>query len=201
MDEEVRLVVGLGNPGKAYESTRHNIGFRVVRAFAEAKGMVFRSMYKEMGELAKGPFSGKTVALLLPTTYMNNSGTAVKFCTENFKVPMQHLLVVSDDIYLPFGAMRLREKGTAGGHKGLQSIIEAVGEEFPRLKMGVGLQESSQDLADYVLGRFTPEEEAEIPTMIKKALEILDNWISKGIMTIPVANGPKGRKETNGETK
>jgi PTH1 family peptidyl-tRNA hydrolase len=171
------LIVGLGNPGSAYENTRHNMGFRVLRAFAQKNGYVFRNANSMVGELAQGKLEDKKVILLLPMTYMNNSGRAVRLCSDYFEVAVSRVLIVCDDVALPFGELRLRLKGSAGGHNGLKSVEAHLGTtEYPRLRIGVGHQQEG-DLADYVLGKFSAEELKLMPEIEEKALERIDLWL------------------------
>lgn len=175
------LIVGLGNPGRQYEQTRHNIGFVVARAFAEEQGFKFKRSWLLRGEIAKGVIEGREVVILLPTTYMNLSGVAVKRCMRKYGVDSRDLLVISDDIALPFGALRIREKGSAGGHRGLKSVEAAKGNrEYPRLKVGIGECQEG-DLKEYVLGNFTPEEKDQLPRIVQRAVDGLKVYLSLGI--------------------
>jgi peptidyl-tRNA hydrolase, PTH1 family len=175
---EQYLVVGLGNPGAAYEGTRHNIGFRVVRALAEKLGATFRpSLAQAKGNLAQAKIEDKMLFLLLPLTYMNESGLAVRKCLDYYKIPQSHCLIVVDDVEIPFETMRLREKGSSGGHNGLNSIAEHLGsEEYARLRIGVSKE---QPLADYVLNCFSAEEEKELPKITERAVEKIEEWLRK----------------------
>lgn len=172
------LVVGLGNPGSAYEGTRHNIGFRVLKALAEKLEGNFRPALSEAkGSLAQVKGENQTLFLLMPLTYMNESGLAVRRCLDYFKIPFKHCLIVVDDADLPFGELRLREKGSSGGHNGLKSVAaHLASEEYARLRIGVGKSEN-EELADYVLARFTAEEEQELPKVVESALEKIDAWL------------------------
>ncbi|MBI2742538.1 MAG: aminoacyl-tRNA hydrolase [Chlamydiales bacterium] len=175
------LIVGLGNPGKAYEETRHNVGFQVLRAYAEKKGLVFRSTTGFIGELAQGRLYDKKTVLLLPLTYMNSSGEAVSICCHYFEVAKENVLVVCDDIALPFGALRLKPKGSSGGHNGLKSIEQHLStQEFPRLRVGIG-EKGGGTLSEHVLGRFTPEERRDLPQIVERAADAVDMWLSSGI--------------------
>jgi PTH1 family peptidyl-tRNA hydrolase len=175
------LIVGLGNPGSAYKETRHNIGFKVLEALSSQKGWVFKSAPDLKGKLAQGTLGENQVLLLLPSTFMNLSGEAVRACIEKFKVPLDHLIIVSDDVALPLGAIRLRSKGSAGGHNGLKSIETHLGTQYySRLKIGVG-EPGERDLSDYVLDSFSLEERETVKESIKKALEVLDTWMEKGL--------------------
>jgi peptidyl-tRNA hydrolase, PTH1 family len=171
------LIVGLGNPGSSYDKTRHNIGFRAVRHFAKKHGIGLHLEKRLAAELGRGSVEGKKVAVMLPLTYMNRSGMAVKKGVDVFKTPLQHLLVVVDDVALPLGALRLRKEGSSGGHNGLKSIEEHVGtREYARLRLGVG-NSPEMPLADYVLGKFEPAEEALLPEIFEKSATMLDGWI------------------------
>lgn len=173
------LIVGLGNPGKEYELTRHNLGFLVLRAFAEKHGLKFRLSSRFNGEVAGGIVGDKPLTLFLPMTYMNLSGKAVRQCLDYYKVDLGHLIVVSDDINLPFGKLRLREEGGSGGHNGLKSIDTYLGtNQYPRLRMGVGDRESG-DLTDHVLGEFKQEEKDELPLIIQSGIDLLKKWLGE----------------------
>jgi PTH1 family peptidyl-tRNA hydrolase len=180
----VKLVVGLGNPGRRYAATRHNVGYRVVEAFASGHGIVLSSR-KFSGRFGRGRVGRCDVALLEPETFMNLSGAAVAEAVR--LLPMQDLstdlLVVSDDVDLPFGRLRLRPGGGAGGHKGLRDIIEHLGqEEFSRLRFGVGRPpHPSQDTADWVLEAFGPEEEKTLPQRIEDAVQAISTFLESGI--------------------
>lgn len=175
------LIVGLGNPGSAYEATRHNVGFRVVRHFAKKHGLSFRKTSKMSGELAQGQAQGNQVILLLPLTYMNSSGESVQRCMNYFKPRLVRTLVISDDVALPFGALRLREGGSAGGHNGLKSVEQHLRtQNYPRLRIGVGGPER-EVLADYVLGQFTPEEEGALSEVLDRGVSVLELWMAQGI--------------------
>ena len=176
-----KLIVGLGNPGKRYEQTRHNIGFVVGQAFVQQSGMRFRRSLRNRGKIAKGLVDEISVVLLLPTTNMNRSGAAVKRCLRLHQIAVGDLLVIVDDVDLPFGNLRMREKGSAGGHNGLKSIEEAVGNrEYPRLKVGIS-DRTEGELKDYVLGRFSPEEKDQLPGIIQRAVDGINIWAALGI--------------------
>lgn len=175
------LVVGLGNPGSAYKQTRHNVGFNVVQSLAKKHGLTFRHDAYLVGDLAQGNLSDKKVLLLLPTTFMNSSGDAVRRCVDYFKVPLDHLIVVCDDVALPIGTMRMRAKGSCGGHNGLKSVEAHLNtEHYVRLRVGVSAP-GNEDLADYVLGRFSQEENKVIEEVTSKAIAVLDVWMTAGI--------------------
>ena len=176
------LIVGLGNPDKKYEGTRHNAGFMVVEALAEEYGVrVNRVKYKSLvGEAVIG---GKKVLLMQPQTYMNLSGEAVREAMSFYKLPPENCLVICDDITLPVGTIRLRRKGSDGGQRGVRSIITLCGsEQFPRIKVGVGQKpHPDYDLAAWVLSRFTESEKAPLRDAVKHAAEAAE-LIVKGEM-------------------
>lgn len=152
------MIVGLGNPGKKYESTRHNAGFIAIDRIAESvSARIDRAKFHAL--VGEGEIGGVRVLLMKPETYMNNSGVAVAEAASFYKIPPQRVIILSDDISLEPGFIRIRRKGSAGGHNGLKSIIEHLGsEEFPRIKIGVGKKPSPDyDLADWVLGKFSAE--------------------------------------------
>ena len=174
------LIVGLGNPGREYERTRHNVGFRTAELLAkEANVKLDRAKFRGLCHTAE--LAGQKVLLLKPETFMNNSGEAVQLAAMFYKVPTSHVLVLSDDISLPVGKIRVRAEGSAGGHNGLKSIISNLGsQDFPRIKIGVGAKpHPDYDLADWVLSNFTPEEEAALAPALSHAaaavLELIQN--------------------------
>lgn len=177
--------MGLGNPGKEYEDTRHNAGFRVVKALAAAEGIPIRP---DAGEhrtrIGRGRIAGVEVLLGLPSTYMNASGEAISaLCNENGIDP-SGVCVVSDDIDLPLGTLRMRARGSAGGQKGIASTISALGtSDFPRLRVGIRGEGYSRDrdLADYVLEPFTGDEREVFGAAIGRAVEALRVWLADGI--------------------
>lgn len=177
------LIVGLGNPGETYARTRHNIGFRVVAELAQRHHLEF-SHKRANARVAEGTIAGQRVALALPQTFMNLSGQAVVGLRQWYKIdPATDLLVVYDDVDLPFGALRLRERGSAGTHNGMRSIITLLGSQvFPRLRIGIDRPPAAWDLADYVLGRFTSEQEAQLPEVIQRAADALELVMREGVV-------------------
>lgn len=170
------LFVGLGNVGAEYERTRHNIGFEVVRALAERWRLKWKKETKFMGWVASGSWGQKNVQLLLPATYMNESGRAVGAYSRFLSLPPQEVLVISDDADLPFGTLRLRATGSHGGHNGLRSVIEHLGtKEFPRLRVGIGRQEG--DLIAHVLGPFSFEESQHLKEVIDRAADACEAYL------------------------
>ena len=175
------LVVGLGNPGSQYEQTRHNVGFRALDELAELAGVpVQRLKYKALTNTCT--LEGAKVLLMKPVTYMNLSGEAVGEAARFFKLPPERILVISDDVSLPVGKLRIRRSGSAGGHNGLKSIIQHLGsEEFPRIKIGVGQKpRPDYDMADWVLGKFSPEDSTVIDQMVQKAAQAAAYYIKEG---------------------
>ena len=176
------LVVGLGNPGKDYAETRHNVGFRVIDALAGTLGVrVTRVRFSAYTELAT--ISGTRVLLMKPTTFMNRSGTAVRQAARIYAIPPERILVISDDISLNPGRIRVRANGSAGGHNGLKSIITELGsQDFPRVRLGVGAKpHPDYDLADWVLSRFSAEEEGKIRDAVANAAGAVETLLSDGV--------------------
>lgn len=160
------LIVGLGNIGAEYAGTRHNIGFNVLDALAEASNTLFNT--GRYGDVAEIRYKGRTLILLKPSTYMNLSGKAVRYWMEAEKIAQENLLVISDDIALPFGTLRMRPKGSAGGHNGLKNICELLNtEEYTRIRFGVGGDFSRGHQVDYVLGVWSEEERKVLPERLK----------------------------------
>lgn len=175
------VVVGLGNPGKDYSNTRHNIGFNTLDLIAKRNNIninkiKFQSVYGE------GNISGEKILLVKPQTYMNNSGITVRDISQYYKVPMENIIVVVDDIDIDFSAVKIRAKGSAGSHNGLKSIISNIqGEDFPRVKVGIGKKHENQDLADFVLSRFSRAEQTDIDMSFVIAAEAVESIIKDGI--------------------
>lgn len=160
------LVVGLGNIGAEYADTRHNIGFRVLDALAEASNVTFTT--GRYGSVAELRHKGRTIVLLKPSTYMNLSGKAVRYWLDAERIPRENLLVVSDDIALPFGTFRMRARGSEGGHNGLKNITEMLGDNnYARLRFGIGGDFARGHQVDYVLGTFSDEEHKAMPERLK----------------------------------
>ena len=173
------IIVGLGNPGREYENTRHNIGFDVIDTLAKEEGIDVLEK-KHRAVIGKGLIEGQKVILVKPLTYMNLSGESVRSVLDFYKVDeTSELIVISDDISLGVGQMRIRKKGSAGGHNGLKNIIAHLGhDEFIRLRMGVGEKPTGYDLADYVLGHFSGEERKVMDESAKCAAEAIRTIIS-----------------------
>ncbi len=177
----MKLIVGLGNPGRRYEQTRHNIGFQVVAAMARSfGGGPPRARFE--GHTVEIAVDGEKVLLLCPATYMNLSGSSVQPARDFYKLDNSDLLVVCDDFHLSLGQLRFRSKGSAGGQKGLADIIRRLGtEEFPRLRFGIGTPPDGYDAADYVLGKFAKAEAAELKHAVGCAADAAAEWIRSGI--------------------
>ena len=164
------LVVGLGNIGAEYANTRHNMGFMVLDAWAQASNIVFES--GRYGYTATISFKGRRFTLLKPSTYMNLSGKAVRYWMNELKIPLENLLVISDDLNIPFGTVRLRKNGSAGGHNGLANITELLGtQEYARIRMGIGNDFGRGHQVDYVLGGLSEEEMEQMPELCSKVVE------------------------------
>jgi len=176
-----RLIVGIGNPGLEYAKTRHNVGFRVVDLVAMQLGVQSEEA-KFKGIFAAVKFGDLTIGLLKPMTYVNLSGQSVSEAVKKLNLATEQILIVLDDAQIPLGKLRLRAKGSSGGHKGLQSIIDALrSEDIPRLRIGIGSPPEDIDLATYVLSPFEPEEETIIAETIEKAAEAVKVWAKEGI--------------------
>ena len=177
----MKLVFGLGNPGKEYERTRHNVGFQILDVLARRYGVSFSS-HKYKALAARVRIGDERVLLVKPITFMNLSGEAVAPIVHFYKVPLTEILVVYDDLDLPLGVLRLRPKGGAGGHKGLKSIIQHLGSnEFPRLRVGIGRPPGRMDAADFVLRPFTKEEEEIMAVVREEAADAIELWVREGL--------------------
>ncbi len=177
----MKVIVGLGNPGKEYARTRHNIGFMVLEAFRRELTLpVERTRFHAL--MTEGRLNSEKIVLVAPQTFMNLSGTSVREVRSWYKIEEPHIIVVLDDMDLPFGTLRMRGTGSAGGHNGLHSIIEQLGtSNIPRLKIGIGRPQSAA--ISHVLSRFSAEEEAAIPDLIQRSVDAIKLWISQGLIT------------------
>ena len=173
------LIVGLGNIGVEYANTRHNMGFMVLDAWAQASNIVFES--GRYGSTAMISFKGRKFHLLKPSTDMNLSGKAVRYWMNELKIPVENLLVISDDLNIPFGTLRLRKNGSAGGHNGLTNINELIGtQDYARIRVGIGNEFGRGHQIDYVLGRLSDEELEQMPEVSKRAVEGIKAWATIG---------------------
>lgn len=180
-EEVMKIIVGLGNPEKKYDGTRHNIGFAVIDKMADEYNISMDTK-KHKGVCGKGVIGGEKVVLVKPQTYMNLSGECVRQVVDYYKVTAEDVIVIFDDISLNVGKLRIRPKGSAGGHNGIKSIIAHLGgETFPRIKFGVGDKPKGYDLADYVLGHFAKSEMPAIEEGIDRAIKACECMITEGV--------------------
>lgn len=177
----MHVIVGLGNPGKTYANTRHNVGFDTIDLLAERNNIrvnkiKFKAVYGE------GNINGEKVILVKPQTYMNNSGETVRDIANFFKLHPEHIIVIVDDIDIDFASVRIRKKGSAGSHNGLKSIIHLLGtEDFPRIKIGIGKRHQGQRLSDFVLSRFSKDERKIIEESLLYSAEAVETILKDGI--------------------
>jgi len=185
------LIVGLGNPGREYRTTRHNVGFMAVDTLAKGIGAGMSRMQSK-ALVGQAAFDGKKIVLVKPQTYMNLSGQAVASLVRFYKVPLEHVLVVHDELDLPFGTIRLRPGGGSAGARGMGSIIEQLGtQEFPRLRVGIGRPPWRMDPADYVLKEFSRAEQELLPQVLERAASAARYFIEHGIQyAMNQFNGP-----------
>ncbi len=173
----MKLIVGLGNPGLRYTSTRHNIGFKAVKLLAKKYNIRLNKL-QYGAKIGKGRINSHNVILALPQKFMNLSGEPVRAIINSEDIKKSDLLVVCDDVNLGYGILRLRLEGSAGGHNGLKSIVENLGGvDFARLRIGIGHQGLKGDITNFVLGKFTREENAGLHDILNKAVEYCENWI------------------------
>ncbi|WP_373651268.1 aminoacyl-tRNA hydrolase [Schlesneria sp. DSM 10557] len=194
----MKLVVGLGNPGSTYEGTRHNVGFDVIAELAH-RWHADRSKLRFEAQLADGNYRGEKVLLAAPQTYMNLSGRSVQQIVKFYQIPLTDVLVVCDDMNLKLGQLRLRASGSAGGQKGLQSILDVCGTEtVPRLRIGVGRPPEKMDAAAYVLTKFRKDEHTEVDASVRIAATGIELWIQEGITAaMNVVNSPMPDSDSN----
>ena len=173
------MICGLGNPGREYEDTRHNTGFMVLDAFAKASNIVFED--KRYGFVAETTVKGRKVILLKPTTFMNLSGNAVRYWLNSEKIDESRLLVISDDVALPLGAFRLKGSGSNGGHNGLGHIQQLIGQDYARLRMGIGNDYPKGGQVDWVLGKYSEEDMRTLQPSIDMAVDIIKRFVLSGV--------------------
>ena len=174
------LVVGLGNPGDKYENTRHNIGFKILDYIAQQKEITFEA--KRYGDMAKFNFKGKNFTLLKPSTFMNLSGNAVRYWLDKEKININNLVVVTDDLNLPFGTLRLKGKGSDGGHNGLKDIQAKIGTtKYPRFRFGISDAFAQGNQVDYVLGEWSNEETSQLKERLEKSSALIHQFGLAGI--------------------
>jgi PTH1 family peptidyl-tRNA hydrolase len=175
----VKIVVGLGNPGSQYSKTRHNIGWMILDRLADRAGWSGRGRTRDAAAVVAGRYRGLDLALVKPLTYMNESGLAVRKTLARERAPLAELLVVADDFSLPFGKLRFRESGSAGGHNGLRSIIEELEtEKFSRLRVGIG--DPGRQAVDHVLSEFGPGERQRLSELLDVAVDAVEAWAREG---------------------
>ena len=179
----MKAIVGLGNPGPQYKGTRHNVGFDVIDEIARRESVGFESAPAE-ALIAKWRRPEEAVLLVKPLTFMNLSGQAVGELARYFKIEVADLIVVVDEVHLPLGKLRARKRGSAGGHNGLKSVIAHLGDEFARLRLGVGRGGDQRNLADHVLSRFEKDEAAEVERMRARAADAAEMFITSGIEAV-----------------
>lgn len=177
----MRIVVGLGNPGREYAATRHNLGFMVVDELARrAGGISFRRRFR--AAIGEGRLADEKVVYVKPQTFMNLSGHAVREVVNWYRAPLDHMLVVYDDLDLPFATVRLRANGSAGGHNGMRSVLQQIGSlEIPRLRLGIGRGRAEAE--DYVLSPFSREQEKELPFFVSSAADAVEHWAKEGLVS------------------
>ena len=177
------LVVGLGNPGQEYKNTRHNIGFMVLDELARTCGFSFEESRPFKAHISKFNLHGKNVLFLKPQTYMNLSGQAVTAAANFYKIPPQNILVICDDLSLELGTLRLRQKGSSGGQKGLENIINLLGsQDVSRLRLGIGPRPEFVDAKNYVLGKFPLEQKELLNSAVVKAKDTVDKFLKEGFI-------------------
>lgn len=174
------LIVGLGNIGAEYENTRHNIGFTVLDALAKASNIFFTE--GRHAHVTEMKFKGRTIVLIKPTTFMNLSGKAVNYWLQQYGIPVENMLVITDDLALPFGKIRLRPSGSDGGHNGLKDIIAVLGHQnFARLRFGIGSEFSKGHQSNYVLGKWSSEEDKALQPRVELCAEIIKGFSTAGL--------------------
>lgn len=191
-NENIYLIAGLGNPGLEYKQTRHNFGFMALDLLANHLNILLKRV-KFKAIIGEGNFNGKKIVLAKPLTFMNESGSSIAPLLKYFKVPLDHMLVIHDDLDLPLGSLRIRQSGGPGGQRGMASIINRLGtQDFPRMRLGIGRPPGQMDPVDYVLQRFSKDEEPLKDMVLKQASEAAVFFITDGLM--------KSMNKFNGET-
>lgn len=201
--QEFYCIVGLGNPGRQYEETKHNVGFKVIDKLAE-KYDIKVDKFKNKAFVGDGTIRNKRVLLVKPQTYMNLSGESVREIVNFYKIPQERFVVIFDDTSLPCGSVRIREKGSHGGHNGIRNIIDQMGtDQFYRIKVGIGEKPSGWDLADYVLGKFNEDDLPAMDEGMDKAVKGVELMLSRGIAEAAnrVNQKPKTMKKQKAEAE
>ncbi|MFX3624204.1 MAG: aminoacyl-tRNA hydrolase [Ectobacillus sp.] len=180
----MKLIVGLGNPGREYELTRHNVGFLVIDELAKRWGIELNQQ-KFKGLYGSGVISGEKVFLLKPLTYMNLSGESIRPLMDYYRINVEDVIIMYDDLDIPVGKLRLRMKGSAGGHNGVKSAIAHLGtQEFNRIRIGIDRPKNGMKVVDYVLGRFTPEELPAVQQAIEKSADACEEWLKTPFLQV-----------------
>jgi PTH1 family peptidyl-tRNA hydrolase len=196
------LVVGLGNIGAEYANTRHNMGFMILDAWAQASNVLFRT--DRYGDVAEVSFKGRWFVLLKPSTYMNLSGKAVRYWMQTLNLPLENLIVISDDLNLPFGTLRMRANGSSGGHNGLENIAQLLeSEKWARIRVGIGNEFSRGGQIDYVLGGLSKDEMEQVPALAARVIQGIKDVSTIGIQRAmnTVNAKPKEEKKTSNDEK
>ena len=201
--DSMKIVVGLGNPGSKYKGTRHNVGFDVIDALVERHAFGARAKSKFNANVNEVMLGTTKVLLLSPLTYMNLSGQSVRAAIDFFKLDLEDLMVICDDLNLAVGRIRIRAKGSAGGQNGIKDIINRVGsQEFPRLRLGIGRPPANWDTADYVLGKFDEHDQVLVNDSVKQAVKACESWIENGVQaTMNQFNADPSAKPKNKKQK
>ena len=195
----MKLIVGLGNPGREYRDTRHNVGFMVIDEIARRQQLTLAMAPSQVPDaLVAKQFGPEPLLVAKPLTFMNRSGDAVAALVRYYDITIADLLVVVDEVALPFGKVRARSRGSAGGHNGLKSLVERLGTtEFARLRLGVGRGDPRRDLADHVLSKFEPEERPELDQFITRAADAAEMFAATGIEKVMNAYNPEAAAPEN----
>ena len=185
------LIVGLGNPGKKYTNTRHNIGFRCADALVQAHGLSYERKKQSKAKYADGTIMGKRIMIAKPQTFMNLSGSAVQGLVNFYQIPPEQIIIIYDDLDLSPGTLRIRPKGGTGGHRGMTDIIQKIGtNDFPRIRFGIGRPPERMDPAAFVLRPFDDDEECMVKETVKRVIKTIDMWLTDGIdMAMNTYNG------------
>jgi len=179
----MKLIVGLGNPGNIYASSRHNVGFSVIKHLAKSKKVPLKKERGVLLQSARISVEDEAVMLAMPLTFMNLSGIAVRVLLKKYNIDLTDLLVVCDDLDLDFGRLKIRPNGSSGGHRGIKSIIDSLGSsEFARLRIGIGRPLGNTDAADYVLSPFTKKENKEFKEIVERSAQCCLVWVTEGII-------------------
>lgn len=188
------LIVGLGNIGAEYQNTRHNIGFSILDALAESANLEFKE--ERYGAMTEYKFKGRIFILVKPNTYMNLSGKSVNYWLQREKIPVENMMVLVDDLALPFGTLRLRPKGSDAGHNGLKHINQTLGHQnYARLRFGIGAEFSKGQQVDYVLGKWSVEESEKLPELFKICINMIKGMSTIGIQKTMTAYNTKKKEE------